>query len=99
MFAGEACINSYNELFPGSYAEIFDPFTSEQTNEGMCAQLVSLIETLIGQNDTDELDSLRYSYLLSQNSDLEVAQMNDFEKCIESEAEADLKALCVSTVT
>lgn len=99
MFAGEPCIDTYNKLYAGTYAEQFDPFTSEQTNEVMCTQLVDLIETLISQNNTDQIDSLRYSYMLSQNSDLQVAQTNDFGKCVESEAETDPKALCISTIT
>ena len=99
MFEGEACIDSYNKLYPGSYAEIYDPFTSEQTNEVMCTQLVTEIETLVAEENNDELDALRYSYIVSQNTDLQVSQMDAFAKCVESEAEADPKALCVSTVT
>lgn len=70
MFEGEACIDSYNKLYPGSYAEIYDPFTSEQTNEVMCTQLVTEIETLVAEENNDELDALRYSYIVSQNTDL-----------------------------
>jgi len=70
MFEGEACIDLYNELYAETSAEVYDPFTSEQTNEVMCTQLVTEIETLVTQENNNELDALRYSYIVSQNTDL-----------------------------
>lgn len=73
MFQGNACIDAYNVLYPGSFAEVFDPLTSEQTPTMMCTQLVEEIETLLASGEGTEVNSLRYSYLDSQNTDLEVA--------------------------
>ena len=65
----------------------------------MCTQIVDEVEALIAAADATEVNSLRYSYLVSQNSDLEVAQMNAFSSCVESQARQYPKTLCIDTVT
>lgn len=99
MFEGKACIDAYQSLYPGTYAELFDPLTSEQTPAIVCTQIVDEVEALLATNDANEINSLRYSYLVSQNSDLEVAEMRAFAGCVETEAAADPKTLCIETIT
>jgi len=99
MFEGKACIDAYQSLYPGTYAELFDPLTSEQTPAIACTQIVDEVEALLANNDANQVNSLRYSYLVSQNSDLEVAEMRAFAGCVETEAEADPKTLCIETIT
>jgi len=65
----------------------------------VCTQIVDEVEALISAADANEVNSLRYSYLVSQNSDLEVAQINSFSSCVESQARQDPKNLCIETVT
>lgn len=47
----------------------------------------------------DASSSLRFSYLVSQNTDLEVAEMRAFSNCIEADALEDPQTLCVNTIT
>lgn len=46
-----------------------------------------------------EENALRFSYLVSQDTDLEVAQMNAFSGCQEVDASADPQTCCVETIT
>jgi len=45
------------------------------------------------------VNSLRFSYLVSQTTDLEVAQIDAFSACIESDAVENPKAVCIDVVT
>ena len=65
MFQGKACIDAYNLIYPGTYAELFDPLTSEQTPSVVCTQIVNEVEALLAAADANEVNSLRYSYLVS----------------------------------
>ena len=65
----------------------------------VCTQIVDEIESLIESKQADHVNSLRFSYLVSQTTDLEVAQIDAFSACIESNAIADPKGVCIDIVT
>lgn len=72
MLDGKACDNSYKLIYPGTFAETFDPISKLQTPSVVCTQIVDEIETLVTENHADEVNSLRYSYLVSLSTDIEV---------------------------
>ena len=45
------------------------------------------------------MNATRYSYLLSQQVDLETQQIDTFSSCIDSEAEKDPRQTCIKIMT
>lgn len=54
MLDGAACDDSYNLLYPGTYAEYFDPISQQQTPSIVCTQIVDEIETVLASDKADE---------------------------------------------
>ena len=65
----------------------------------MCAEFVKEINTLLDMGKTSLADATRYSYLISQQVDLETEQVDTFESCVDAEVEKDPNAVCVEIMT
>lgn len=53
----------------------------------MCAEFVKEINTLLDLQKSNLQNAYRYSYLISQQVDLETQQVDTYSGCIDTEAE------------
>ena len=80
---GQPCIEAYNEVYSSELALKFDPISTEVAPRAMCAEFVKEINTLLDMNRSSLNNATRYSYLISQQVDLETQQVDTFASCIE----------------
>ena len=81
---GEPCIDEYDINYGGKPLAVeFDPISREITPRKMCAEFITMINTLLESNKATLPNSTRYSYLISQQVDLETQQVDTYSGCIE----------------
>jgi len=68
---GDVCIKAYQEVYTNPMASKFDPISIELSSRQMCGEFVKEINTLLEMGKSNLNNALRYSYLISQEVDLE----------------------------
>lgn len=96
---GKPCIDAYREVYNNELASKFDPISSEISSRAMCAEFVKEINTLLDMSKSSLVNATRYSYLITQQVDLETQQVDTYSECVGKETEADFRNKCLATVT
>lgn len=69
---GDPCIDVYQSTYStNEMATKFDPISRELTSRAMCAEFVKMINKLLDKNKANLTTALKYSYLISQQVDLQ----------------------------
>ena len=96
---GEPCIDSYAVYYTDPLAIKFDPLSREITSRSMCQEIVKEINTLLDMQEATSSNATRYSYLISQQVDLETQQVETFSSCVHQTSEEDPAATCIEMST
>lgn len=65
----------------------------------MCAEFVKEINTLLDVKKSSLVNATRYSYLISQQVDIETQQIDSFASCVAHQAEHDPEVYCIDIMT
>jgi len=87
--SGKPCIETYDAVYTDPTAIKFDPISKVITARAMCAEFVKEINELIEVNKANTVNATRYSYLISQQVDLQTQLIDTYSSCVVAEAEAD----------
>ena len=79
---GESCIDQHQLAYVDPLALQFDPISRELTSRAMCAEFINMIKTLLDESKATLANTARYSYLISQQVDLETQQIDTFSGCV-----------------
>lgn len=96
---GQPCIEIYTDAYKNPLATKFDPISREISPRSMCAEFVKEINTLLDLQKSNLSNAHRYSYLISQQVDLETQQVDTFSSCIDLEAEKNPRQTCIDIMT
>ena len=80
---GKPCIDAYDATYTNPAAIKFDPISTKISSRDMCTEFVKEINQLLDMNKSNVANATRYSYLISQQVDLETQQVDTFAGCIE----------------
>lgn len=96
---GLPCIDTYADVYKDPKVVKFDPISREITARAMCAEFVKEINTLLDLQKSNLQNAYRYSYLISQQVDLETQQVDTYSGCIDTEAEKNPRQTCIDIMT
>ena len=65
----------------------------------MCSEFVKEVNTLLDMSKSNLPNATRYSYLISQQVDLETQQVDTFAACVDLDAEKDPRKTCINIMT
>ena len=74
----------------------FAPISTAISARAMCAEFVKEINELLEMQKSSLPNAVRYSYLVSQQVDLQTELINTYSSCIVSEAEANPRQTCIN---
>ena len=97
---GKNCMEALDATYGSNeLAAEFDPISREIPKREMCQEFVKEIDTLLDMSKSSLLNATRYSYLISQQVDLETEQIDTFAGCIEYQAKTDPRSTCIEMMT
>ena len=95
---GKPCIEAYENTYSNPAANKFDPVSTTLTPREMCTEFVNEIDELTDLNKTSTSNAVRYSYLISQQVDLETHLIDSYSSCVESRARSNPRDYCIETL-
>ena len=93
---GKPCIDAYDETYKSPAAVKFDPISRAISSRAMCGEFVKEINELLEMNKSNLANATRYSYLISQQVDLQTQLIDTFSSCVAQEAEAKPRESCIN---
>lgn len=95
---GKPCIDAYDSTYTNPSAVKFDPISTKISSRAMCTEFVKEINQLLDMNKSNVPNATRYSYLISQQVDLQTQLMEAYSGCTEAEADAKPRETCINVL-
>mmetsp|Transcript_18510 Transcript_18510/g.24846 ORF Transcript_18510/g.24846 Transcript_18510/m.24846 type:complete len:197 (+) Transcript_18510:580-1170(+) len=93
---GKPCIEAYDATYSNPAAVKYDPISRAISSRAMCGEFVKEINELLEMNKSNVANATRYSYLISQQVDLQTQLIDTYSSCVSSDAEAKPRETCIN---
>lgn len=93
---GTPCIEAYEAAYTNPAAAKFDPVSLTLSPREMCGEFVKEINELLEEDKANMSNAVRYSYLISQQVDIQMNLIDNYSSCTPKEAAAKPRETCIN---
>ena len=93
---GKPCIEAYNAAYENPIAAKYDPVSNTLSPREMCGEFVKEVNELLDLDKASVANATRYSYLISQQVDIQMQLIDNYSSCTEADAKTKPRETCIN---